>query len=160
MPRCRRQAMRRDAELDGGAESELLHWILSDEYIVLTKMRNFRAELEACGFHGQRDLMDSHCRELCRLIDQVDQSLRACGGRPLGTLKEFLDHARLKAPPDGRPDVRSMMADLLTDHEILLDRLRPERKLGLLEEVAQGHERMAWTLRILLEARGPHERRR
>lgn len=142
------------------AEAEFLHWILSDEYIVLTKMRNYRFELERPGFDGPRDLLDSQCRELCHLIDEVDGFVRARGGRPLGTLKDFLDHARIKIDNATPPNVRMMLESLLEDHELLLRRLRERELNGVLARVERGHERMAWMLRKLLEAQGAHERHR
>jgi len=122
---------------------------------VLTKMRNYREELRNPCFDGPRSLVESQCRELCGLIDRVDRSVGAAGGQPLGRLKDFLDHARLKEPPGGMPDVRSIFRELLQDHENLLERLKSHRQ-GVLAEVARGHEHMAWTLRRLLQAGGMH----
>jgi len=148
--------MRQDAEPSGDRDGEFLHWILSDEYIVLTKLRNYRAELQQPCYDGPRALLESQSRELCRLIEEMDRSVRAAGGQPLGRLKDFLDHARLKDPPGGTPDIRWMYADLLQDHESLLQRLGPRPRDRVLADVARGHERMAWTLRTLLHVGGAH----
>ena len=94
-------------------------------------------------------------------MDDVAERARALGGRALGTLAEFSQHARLKEQPGTYPDATGMLRDLLGDHEAVIRRLREDLEVvmekhrdagtndfltGLMEQ----HEKMAWMLRAFL----------
>ena len=100
--------------------------------------------------------------ELDEIIDEVAERIRQLGGYATGTLAEFLSMARIKEEPGKYPDARSMLSNLLSDHEYIIRTIRKDadtvadnyHDMGtndFLIGIMQRHEKMAWMLRAYLE---------
>ena len=137
---------------------KILNVLLSDEYVLYTKTRKYHWNVTGPQFHELHKFFEVQYEELDEIIDEVAERARSLGGVSLGTLTEFLKHARLKEKPGVNPDACSMILELLSDHEALIQSLRKDLSLcadsygdlgtsdfltGLMEQ----HEKMAWMLR-------------
>jgi starvation-inducible DNA-binding protein len=139
----------------------ILNPILADEYLLYTKTRNYHWNVVGPQFNDLHKFFESQYEALNEVIDEVAERTRTLGGRALGTLAEFVQHARFKERPGERPEARGMIADLLADHEALVRQLRDDveavTKLGdtgttdFLTGLLEKHEKMAWMLRAFLE---------
>ncbi len=141
---------------------EILNTLLSDEYLLYTKTRNYHWNVVGLQFNDLHKFFEAQYEELDDIVDEVAERARALGGNALGSLAEFTQHARLKEQPGKVPDAKSMLAALLADHEALIRNLRTDAEttmdkhkdagtndflVGLMEK----HEKMAWMLRAFQE---------
>ena len=141
---------------------EILITLLSDEYLLYTKTRNYHWNVVGPQFNDLHKFFEAQYEELNGIVDEVAERARTLGGNALGTLAEFTRHARLKEHPGQHPDAKGMLAALLDDHEALIRNLRTDAEvtmdkhkdagtndflIGLMEK----HEKMSWMLRAFQE---------
>ena len=141
---------------------EILNQLLSDEYLLYTKTRNYHWNVTGPDFSELHKFFESQYEELDEIIDEVAERARSLGGKSLGTLREFLQEAKLKESPGGYPSANKMISNLLADHESVIQGLRRNLEIcinqfkdmgtsdfltGLMEQ----HEKMAWMLRSYLD---------
>ncbi|MBI3564045.1 MAG: DNA starvation/stationary phase protection protein [Elusimicrobia bacterium] len=138
----------------------LLDALLADEYLLYTKTRNFHWNVAGAQFNDLHKFFESQYGTLDGFVDDVAERSRALGGRSLGSMKEFLDKARLDESVGRSPRAEGMLSELLRDHEKLVRWLRVDvdeaGKLGdqgtadFLTGLMEEHEKMAWMLRAFL----------
>ena len=142
----------------------ILNTLLSDEYLLYTKTRNYHWNVVGPQFNDLHKFFESQYTALGDIVDDVAERARTLGGNALGTMAEFLKHSRLKEQSGNYPDDRAMLAILLADHEGLIRYLRGDLETcadtyhdmgtndfltGLMEQ----HEKMAWMRRSFLEGK-------
>ena len=142
---------------------QILNSLLSDEYVLYTKTRNYHWNVTGPQFNDLHKFFEEQYSDLNEIVDEVAERARALGGNSMGTLCEFVQHSRLKEDPGQYPIARTMISTLLSDHEALARSLRSDVEAcaekykdvgtndfltGLLEK----HEKSAWMLRSFLEA--------
>jgi len=149
-----------DAQRDGACR--LLNTLLADEYVLATRTRDYHWNVGGPHFYSLHLLFEKQYAELDRFIDAVAERVRSLGGRPLGSLTEFVQHMRLKDDPDQHLGPREMVAAALVEHEALIQFLRKDvaacddkfhdaATTDFLTGLLQAHEQMAWMLRATLQ---------
>ena len=134
--------------------TRVLNNLLSDEYLLSTKTRNYHWNVLGPHFHDLHALFGNQYAKLDLLIDQVAERLRALGSNAFGTMTEFLRCTRLQERPGVHPSELTMVEDLYDDHQILLRSLRGSLASNaslrndtgtteLLIKFTQKHEKMA-----------------
>jgi starvation-inducible DNA-binding protein len=141
---------------------KILNALLSDEYVLYTKTRNYHWNVLGPQFNDLHKFFEGQYTELTEVVDDVAERARSLGGWALGTLKEFSQHARLSEHPDQYPNARQMIANLLADHETMVRQLRVDLETAekhhdmgtndFLTGLMEKHEKMAWMLRAFLQA--------
>jgi starvation-inducible DNA-binding protein len=140
---------------------KILNLLLSDEYLLYTKTRNYHWNVVGPQFHDLHKFFEEQYTELNEVVDDVAERARSLDGSALGTLTEFTQRTRLKEHPGQYPGAREMIANLLADHEATIRQLRVDletcaeryRDLGtndFLTGLMEKHEKMAWMLRAFL----------
>jgi starvation-inducible DNA-binding protein len=140
----------------------ILNTLLADEYLLYTRTRNYHWNVVGLQFNDLHKFFEAQYNELNEIVDDVAERARSLGGNALGTMAEFLKHTRLKEQPGHYPDSRSMIANLLADHEALIGHLRVDLETcvdkyhdagtnDFLTGLMERHEKMAWMLRAFLE---------
>ena len=139
----------------------ILNAILSDEYLLYTKTRNFHWNVTGPNFSELHKLFEAQYNELNIIVDDTAERARSLGGHALGTLTEFLKNTSLKESPGVYPDAKKMLSSLLADHQAIIQKLRKgledcaekyqdmgtsDYLTGLMEQ----HEKIAWMLRAYL----------
>ena len=140
----------------------ILNALLSDEYLLYTKTRNYHWNVFGPQFNDLHKFLERQYEELEEVVDQVAERARSLGGFAFGTITEFVQHTRLKEQPGQYPEARRMLSNLLADHESLIRQLRVDSQtcdekfhdlgtndflIGLMER----HEKTAWMFRAFLE---------
>ena len=149
------------AQKDRDGSIKILNQLLSDEYVLYTKSRNYHWNVVGSDFSELHKFFEAQYEELDDIIDEVAERARSLGGNSLGTLKEFLQNTKLKEFSGDTPEAKKMIANLLNDHESIIKELRQNLNTcaeqyhdmgtsdfltGLMEQ----HEKMAWMLRAYL----------
>lgn len=148
------------SEKNSQGSVKILNQLLSDEFILYTKTRNYHWNVSGPHFSELHKFFESQYEALDEIIDEVAERAKALGGRALGSLKEFLNQTSLTENVKEIP-AEKMIGDLLSDHETLIRGLRESLKTtgdhfgdmgtsdfltGLMEQ----HEKMAWMLRAFV----------
>lgn len=141
---------------------KILNTLLSDEYVLYTKTRNYHWNVTGPQFNDLHKFFEEQYSELNVVADDVAERARSLGGWALGTLKEFIQHARVNEDPGQYPGAREMIANLLADHEAIVRQLRTDLETAekhhdmgtndFLTGLMEKHEKMAWMLRAFLQA--------
>lgn len=150
------------AEKNLAGSVEVLNRLLSDEYVLYTKTRNYHWNVTGPDFQELHKFFESQYEELEAIVDEVAERAKALGGNALGTLQEFSQKTRLKEAPGESPDAKRMIANLLADHESVIRALREDlaacgEKFGdagtsdFLTGLMEKHEKTAWMLRAYLQ---------
>ena len=140
----------------------ILNTCLADEYVLYTKTRNYHWNVVGPQFNDLHKFFESQYEELDGIVDEVAERGRSLGGKAAGTLAEFSRQTRLTEEPGQHPDAHTMIANLLADHEAVIQSLRADLvtvmdKHGdagtndFLTGLMEKHEKMAWMLRAFLD---------
>ncbi len=140
----------------------ILNAVLSDEYVLYTKTRNYHWNVTGSDFSELHKFFESQYEELDDIVDEVAERARSLGGRSFGTLAEFLKGTSLQEAPGRYPAAGAMIRNLMTDHEAIIVRLRTNVETcatkytdagtaDFLTGIMEQHEKMAWMLRAYLE---------
>ncbi len=152
------------SDKDRGGVIQILNALLSDEYVLYTKTRNYHWNVVGPQFNDLHKFFESQYEALDDIVDEVAERARSLGGRAAGTLAEFLQLARLKELPKQDRKAREMISDLLNDHEAIIRTLRVDLETAadryhdigtndFLTGLMERHEKMAWMLRAFLEGK-------
>ena len=136
----------------------ILNAVLADEYVLYTKTRNYHWNVVGPQFNDLHKFFEAQYEALDDIVDDVAERARSLGGNALGTLAEFTRQTRLKEKVGEYPSARTMLADLLADHETLIRQLRADLDVAMdkhndagtsdfLTRLMEKHEKMAWMLR-------------
>ena len=136
----------------------VLNGILSDTFVLYAKTRNYHWNVTGPNFSELHKFFEAQYETLDESMDETAERVRALGGRAFGTLAEFVRETDLKEKPGTSPDAKTMIADLLSDHETVIRKLRGaveecDTKYGdagtadFLTGLLEQHEKMAWMLR-------------
>ena len=148
-------------EQDRKAVVKILTRTLSDEYVLYTKTRNYHWNVVGPHFNDLHKFFEEQYDQTAEDIDEIAERIRALGSKTVSTMAEFLQHTRLEEHPGKYPDSKSMVANLVADHETIIQHLREDIRscnqhndvgtedflTGMLEK----HEKTAWMLRSVLE---------
>lgn len=150
-----------DKSLEGVVN--VLNCVLSDAHVLYVKTRNYHWNVTGMQFHSLHLLLEQQYTQLATAIDETAEHVRSRGGRALGSMAEFLEHAKLKESAKA-PSAKGMVEDLLHDHEAVIRFLRESidqcdeefkdvTTSDFLTGLARDHEKMAWMLRAHLEGK-------
>lgn len=140
---------------------DVLSDVIADQYILYTKTRNYHWNVTGEDFAQYHKLFEEQYSALDEDIDDVAERIRALGGKTPATLNEFLKSATLKEHPGKYPSAKTMIANLLADHETVIRNLRKDVEIcddvddvgteDFLTQLLEKHEKTAWMLRATLE---------
>jgi starvation-inducible DNA-binding protein len=131
--------------------------------VLVTKTKFYHWNVEGPEFHDIHELLDEQYEILSDIVDELAEQCLKLGGQAAGTLHWFKDHARLKEDPGEEiPDTRSMIQNLVDDHETVMESLHENIKTidddyddavtsNLLQDISAKHHKMAWMLRMILQ---------
>jgi len=140
----------------------LLNTMLADEYLLYTKTRNAHWNIQGKNFIEMHKLFESQYEALDIIIDDTAERVRALGHFAIGSLKNFLEVARLSEQNDDFTDQDHILNTLLEDHESIIRTLRRDiaaesdqfKDLGtadFMTGIMEQHEKIAWMLRSYLK---------
>jgi starvation-inducible DNA-binding protein len=154
-------------DIDTGISRESLQKIanilnddLADEYVLLTKTKNYHWNVEDPRFNDLHKFLDEQYQQLSAAVDEIAERVRAVGGRTRATLKEFINSSQIREDVGLYPNADTMLGNLLSDHETIIKTLRKninecqelndEGTANFLTDKMEEHEKMAWMLRSFI----------
>lgn len=141
--------------------TDLLSVILSDEMTLYIKTRKFHWNVAGESFMEMHKVFEAQYTELEVIIDEVAERISKLGSKTIGTMNEFTLLSRIVEHPNKYPVQKAMIAELLSDHEMLIAELRKDIDVcnddchdagtaDLLTKFLAQHETIAWVLRRYL----------
>jgi starvation-inducible DNA-binding protein len=140
--------------------SNILNDDLADEYVLLTKTRNYHWNVEDPRFNDLHKFFEEQYEIISAAVDEIAERVRAVGGKTRATLKEFVNSSQIREDVGSYPDADTMLGNLLSDHEAITKTLRKnvkecqelndEATANFLTEKMEEHEKMAWMLRSFI----------
>jgi starvation-inducible DNA-binding protein len=101
----------------------ILNLVLADECLLYTKTRNSHLKATDPGAGALREVFEKQFDELSEIINALSERIRSLGGYPMGTMSDFLQHARLKENSEVRLPALRMAGQLLVDHQVMMREL-------------------------------------
>jgi len=150
------------SESNRDAIVKILNAVLSDEYVLYTKTRNYHWNVVGPQFNDLHKFFEGQYEALNEIVDDVAERARSLGGKAYGTLVEFSQHTRLKEQPGKQAPALTMVGTLQGDHEAMVRTLRADLATVMekhndagtsdfLTGLMEKHEKMAWMLRSFNE---------
>lgn len=150
------------SEKERMGSADILHHVLSDEFVLYTKTRKYHWNVTGMQFKSLHELFEEHYSDLEEKVDDVAERVRALGFFAIGTLKQFSKLTRLEEHEGDIGDAKSMLQNLVKDHETIISHLRKDLETcqekyndagtsDFLTSLMGDHEKMAWMLRAYLE---------
>jgi starvation-inducible DNA-binding protein len=141
--------------------TDILQVLLADESILFQKTKFFHWNVKGPFFITYHELFDKQAGDILGTIDEVAERIRSLGEPAHGTYAYFLKASNLKESDDASTKAADMIAELLKDHETIIQFVRKNLEkvgkhgdegtvdfmIGIMEE----HEKTAWFLRSHLE---------
>lgn len=102
-----------------------LNNLLSDQYVLMTKVLNFHWNVEGKSFMSDHKFFETLYDEALENADDIAERIRIIGGRPIASLHGFLEHNRIKEYSEDMPVLTSaeMYKTLATDYQRLIDEI-------------------------------------
>jgi starvation-inducible DNA-binding protein len=144
--------------------TNILKIAVADETLLYQKLRNYHWNVTGPQFFSLHTAFEKQYKEIADVIDEVAERIRQFGVFSPGTMEELLQITRLSEQPGVVPDARTMVANLVADHESMIRNLRGDIEMideqddevgaeDLLTGILQQHQKMAWMLRATLEGK-------
>jgi starvation-inducible DNA-binding protein len=140
--------------------AEGLARLLADSYTLYLKTHNYHWNVTGPHFQTLHAMFETHYDELAIAVDDIAERIRALGAFAPGTYREFAALSSIKEP-DGVPDWKAMVSDLVDGHETVIRTCREvlptaqeaddESSVALISDRMRVHEKTAWMLRSVLE---------
>jgi len=146
-------------QLKGSAD--LLTKVLANANVLYTKTRNYHWNVVSSDFKELHVLFQEQYEQMAESIDEIAERIRTLGCKAIGTHQEFTKYATLQEFPGEYPDAKTMVGNLLRDHESLIREMRADVKqceeefsdkstADFISQLQQTYEKNAWMLRSYL----------
>lgn len=133
-----------------------LNTILANEFLLFTKTYNYHWNITGMSFGPLHTLFEAHYTDLFKYVDEIAERVRFMDGRPLSTLREYLDHASIQEHPGVFPAAPEMIKALIADHQLIItlirdalvvtDEVKDWGSNDFLTVLLQFHEKAVWFL--------------
>ncbi len=147
------------------SSTNILNNLLSDHFSLLVKTWNFHWNVKGPSFHSYHTFMEGLYNGLISDVDEIAERIRALGERPVGSLKGYLSHIRIKeyAEDKALPDAITMLSILCEDNEATIREIRVDIEqmesegshdaatINFLEDMIERKEKTAWMIRAHLD---------
>jgi len=141
--------------------ADLLNTWLADEYLLITKTKNFHWNVTGNNFIGLHEFFESQYNLLDKIADEVAERIRQLGHFAIGTMTDFLKMTHLSETKNGDLTSKNMLQELLQDHEIIIRWLRTQSEAvqeklkdsgtsDFMTSQMEKHEKMAWMIRSFM----------
>ena len=141
---------------------QLLNALLADEFVVYIKTWQYHWNVRGQDFFAQHKFLEDLYKQSEKIIDEIAERARALGEPALGSMEDYLHVTRLKEDSRTNVSTKSMLKNLLDDHEKIIKILRDDLEVcgldfedegtaNFLTDLMEQHEKIAWMLRASVQ---------
>lgn len=139
--------------------AEVLNKQIANWNVLYVKLHNYHWFVKGEQFFTLHEKFEELYNEAATYIDELAERLLALGGKPLATMKEYLENASIKEAT-GNEDANEMVRAIANDFAVLIEELKEGMELAqeagdegtsdMLLGIRQSLEKHNWMLRSFL----------
>jgi len=136
---------------------DFLNRLLANHFVLFSKLYNFHWNIVGKQFASAHQYTNDLYDQLFENIDEIAERIRQLDGKPVGTLKGYLEITEIEEYDDTQttPDIQIIFEIILRDYEFLIRELRnflfteelDNGTVNFLEDMIMKKEKDAWLIR-------------
>ncbi len=140
---------------------EKLNLYLTNLNVLYRKIQNFHWNVTGTGFFAIHSKLEEYYDGLNAQIDDVAERILSIGGRPLGSMKDYLETTTITEAENKEIDGNTALSEVKKDFELMLTLAKEIKKTAdeeedfgssaLVDEYISTYEKDLWMLKAFLK---------
>ena len=140
---------------------EKLNLYLANLNVLYRKVQNYHWNIVGAGFFSVHEKLEEYYDAINEQIDDVAERILSIGGRPLGTLKDYLEITTIKEAENKEISILEAVADVKKEFEAMLKLAKEVKEAAdeendygtsaLVDEYISTYEKNLWMLNAYLK---------
>ena len=140
---------------------EKLNLYLANLNVLYRKVQNYHWNIVGTGFFAVHEKLEEYYDAINEQIDDVAERILSIGGRPLGTLKDYLEITTIKEAENQEISIPEAVADVKKEFEAMLKLAKEVKEAAdeendygtsaLVDEYISTYEKNLWMLNAYLK---------
>ena len=140
---------------------EKLNLYLANLNVLYRKIQNYHWNIVGAGFFSVHEKLEEYYDAINEQIDDVAERILSIGGRPLGTLKDYLEVTTIKEAENKEISIQEAVADVTKEFEAMLKWVKEVKEAAdeendygtsaLVDEYISTYEKNLWMLNAYLK---------
>ena len=140
---------------------EKLNLYLANLNVLYRKVQNYHWNIVGAGFFSVHEKLEEYYDAINEQIDDVAERILSIGGRPLGTLKDYLEVTTIKEAENKEISIQEAVADVKKEFEAMLKLAKEVKEAAdeendygtsaLVDEYISTYEKNLWMLNAYLK---------
>ena len=140
---------------------EKLNLYLANLNVLYRKVQNYHWNIVGTGFFAVHEKLEEYYDAINEQIDDVAERILSIGGRPLGTLKDYLEITTIKEAENKEISIPEAVADVKKEFEAMLKLTKEVKEAAdeendygtsaLVDEYISTYEKNLWMLNAYLK---------
>ena len=140
---------------------EKLNLYLANLNVLYRKVQNYHWNIVGAGFFSVHEKLEEYYDAINEQIDDVAERILSIGGRPLGTLKDYLAVTTIKEAENKEISIQEAVADVKKEFEAMLKLVKEVKEAAdeendygtsaLVDEYISTYEKDLWMLNAYLK---------
>ena len=140
---------------------EKLNLYLANLNVLYRKVQNYHWNIVGSGFFSVHEKLEEYYDAINEQIDDVAERILSIGGRPLGTLKDYLAVTTIKEAENKEISIPEAVADVKKEFEAMLKLVKEVKEAAdeendygtsaLVDEYISTYEKNLWMLNAYLK---------
>ena len=141
---------------------EKLNLYLANLNVLYRKVQNYHWNIVGAGFFSVHEKLEEYYDAINEQIDDVAERILSIGGRPLGTLKDYLAVTTIKEAENKEISIPEAVADVKKEFEAMLKLVKEVKEAAdeendygtsaLVDEYISTYEKNLWMLNAYLKS--------
>ena len=138
-----------------------LNTFLSDLNVFYRKLQNYHWNIKGKEFFVMHSKLEEYYNEINSEIDEVAEHILALGGQPLGTLKDYINEAKITEAENKKVDSNLVFNEITKDFSTLLqdvveikknaDENQDYKTSALMDSFIESYSKKLWMLKQSME---------
>lgn len=138
-----------------------LNTFLSDLNVFYRKLQNYHWNIKGKEFFVMHSKLEEYYNEINTEIDEVAEHILTLGGQPLGTLKDYINEAKITEAENKKVDSNQVFNEITNDFSILLkdvveikkkaDENQEYKTSVLMDSFIESYSKKLWMLKQSME---------
>lgn len=136
-----------------------LNQFLADLSVLAKKVQNFHWNIQGKGFFTIHEQLDKMYEDLNEIVDEVAERILALKGKPLSTLKSYLENSKISEGKNEAITIDEALKTLTVDYEYIVSEAKEVKKeadkledfgtSAMMDEYIIKYEKLLWMLHSL-----------
>ena len=133
-----------------------LNTFLSDLNVFYRKLQNYHWNVKGRDFFTIHSKLEEYYNQVNEKIDEIAEHILSIGGQPLGTLKDYLNTAKIIEAENKKVDATVVLSEIIKDYSMLLDDAKnikcmaekssESKTSALMDEIIEDYTKKLWML--------------